>query len=204
MNSATLVPEPPALLIDVPPKCNTVIIYEDADAGRRARRFSDNLLRETRDACHFGRNLWSFDVLAITNIRNVAASAAQGADLVILSASGQYRLSPHVEQWLDLWIWLIDGNKPTLLSLFENAHGGCAQGINRSLRTRTGDKQVEFFPHTTLEPDTCFVRTAREHFPGSSRWHFNPARTAGTCALAAQSAREHLGFVAGTPMRRFS
>ena len=104
MNTATLIPESPALLIDAPPKFNIVIIYEDADAGRRARRFSDTLLHETRDECHCVRNL-------------------------------------------------------------------CAE---------------------------------REHLAGSSRWHFNPARTAGAGAMAAQPGREHPGCVAGTPMGRFS
>ncbi|MDR3406250.1 MAG: hypothetical protein P4L99_27450 [Chthoniobacter sp.] len=204
MNTATLIPESPALLIDAPPKFNIVIIYEDADAGRRARRFSDTLLREMRDECHCVRNLWSFDVLDMTNIRNAAASAAQAADLVILSASGQRELPPHLEGWLDLWVWLIDGNKPALVGLFENADGGCAQGMRRSLRARTVGKKLEFFPHTTFEPEASFVCAEREHLAGSSRWHFNPARTAGAGAMAAQPGREHPGCVAGTPMGRFS
>jgi len=39
--------------------------------------------------CNFNQNLWSFDVPAIPEIRNIAASASAVANIVILSMSGK-------------------------------------------------------------------------------------------------------------------
>ena len=170
MNTATFPPESRAFLAGAPPEFNIVIIYEDADAGRRAKRFSDRLLREIGDQFRCVRNLWSFDVLAITDVRNAAAGIARTADLVVVSASGERELAPQAEEWLDLWGWLIDGSTPALVALFENAEGEFTRQIRSVLSALARDKRLEFFPHPTSKPSAGFVNTELERLAGSSRW----------------------------------
>jgi len=150
MNNARLTPESRPPIAGGLRKFNIVIIYEDADAGRRAKHFSDSLLREIGHQFRCVQNLWSFDVLSITEVRNAAAGIARAADLVVLSASGEHELSPRVEKWLALWTWMIDGSTPALVGLFENAEGEFTQIITGRLSALARKERLEFFPHSTF------------------------------------------------------
>lgn len=204
MNTATFPPESRPLLAGIPPKLNVVMIYEDAEAGRRAKRFSDKLLHMIEPRCELVRNLWNFDVLAITNVRNAAAGIARVADLVIVSASGERELSPPVEGWLDLWVWLIDGTHPALVALFQNTNGCHAGGICESLRARARQKSIAFFSEPTSEPSAGLVRAGRDNVAGSSGWGSNDPRADGAGTMAAQPGPAYPGRVAGVPARRLS
>lgn len=201
METATLIPESRALLNDIRRVFNIVMIYEDADAGRRVKRFSDKLLYALGDEYHYQRNLWSFDVLAITNVRNAAAGVARAADVVIVSASGNHDLSIQVEKWLDLWAWLTNETNPALVALFENTDGRSAQEIRRRLRALTANKQLGFFPHTTFEPSANLLRTEREFLTGSRGCYSDRAATVDHGATAAQPRKEHLSCVGRTAER---
>jgi hypothetical protein len=52
--------------------------------------------------CNFSQNLWSFDVLAIPEIRNIAASASAVANIVILSMSGKKKLRLTAQRATDI------------------------------------------------------------------------------------------------------
>jgi hypothetical protein len=125
------------------------MLYEDADAGRYAKRFSDKVMEEIGDEGECVRNLWSFDVLGITEVRNAAAGAARNADLVIISASGKCALSREVEEWLELWAWLIDRAHPTLVALSREPTGSYAASIHDRLRRLAREKGVRFIPQST-------------------------------------------------------
>lgn len=204
MNTATMPPESRALLNGIPPELNIVMLYEDADAGRCAKRFSDKLLFEIGLQCECARNLWSFDVLAITNVRNAAAGIARSADLVIVSASGERELSPQVEKWLDMWVWLIDGGNPALVALFQNADGGYARKIRTDLRALAEKKRLPFFPQPTFEPSGDLVRTERENLAVPIRWHSNHAAADGEDAMVVPAGVENLGRVTTTGGRGLS
>ena len=75
--------------LDDRPKFKVVIIYEDDAAGKRAKYFYNKMIRELVDECDFSLELWNFQVLAISKIRNSAAQAAAQADFVILSMHGK-------------------------------------------------------------------------------------------------------------------
>jgi hypothetical protein len=49
------------------PKFNVVIIYQDSAAGKRAKHFYDQVIRELADECDFSLELWNFQVLAIAD-----------------------------------------------------------------------------------------------------------------------------------------
>jgi hypothetical protein len=202
MNTILPPPESPLLLTGAPPEFNIVVIYETANPGRHAKRFSDKLLSEIGDDCQCVRSLWSFDVLGITAVRNAAAGAARAADLLIVSTSGESELSPHVEKWLDLWVWLIDDASPALVALFQDRDGGCVRNIIINLRRLAGERGLEFFPHATFQPSASLVCSERQHLADSTPRHSNRAEPAGAGTTAAQSVTENPHCVAGTAGRR--
>ena len=127
------------------PNFNLTIIYESIEAGKRAKRFSDKLSAETAGDRPFELNLWNFGVLRIPEIRNTAASTAAIADVVILSMSGTIPLPAHALEWIEMWIWLIDGRRPAVVALFAD-HDREGAAIRAYLRRSAVSKKLDFFP----------------------------------------------------------
>lgn len=183
------------------PEFRIVIIYEDAAAGRQARQFSDRLLREAWEDCVGVRNLWTFDVLGIREVRNAAASAAAAADLVIVAAAGGRELSPEVEDWLELWAWLIDRADPAVVALVQQADGRAVRNIRARLRLIAKRKGLEFFAPTAGEPDRVIER---EYDLDAVRWPRRNASADGAVRMAAQPAGEPAGCVVGADEGRWA
>ena len=75
--------------LDDKSKFEAVVIYEDGSTGRRAKHFYDKFIHELEDECDFSLQLWSFQVLAIPEVRELAVESAAQADFVILSFARQ-------------------------------------------------------------------------------------------------------------------
>lgn len=163
MEATLICPEPQEPLSDGR-QFHIVMIYEDAHVGSRAQRFADKLLGEIRADCECVSDLWRFDVLALSEVRNAAVRAATAADLVIVSASGERDLPSAVADWLELWAWMIDGTRPALVALFQDSEGKCVRRIQTRLRAIAAKKDLEFFAQTTAEgcvAELADGRTAR-------------------------------------------
>ena len=98
------------------PVFKAVLIYEDIAAGVRARCFCEKLVR-TLDS-RLEEQMWNFDVLGIREIRNLAASTARKADAVIVSVSGNTELPDTIRDWLNMWLWILEEERPALVALF--------------------------------------------------------------------------------------
>ncbi len=122
-----------------------VIIYEDAAAGFHAKRVTDKLLHEIGKDCEPIRNFWNFDVLNIRDVRNASLSVAGAANLVIVSASGERELPAEVEEWLEMWSWLLNDSNGAVTALFNNAAGRGAASICRTLHRISAGRNVEVF-----------------------------------------------------------
>ena len=133
-------------------KFSVTIIYESVEAGKRAKRLSDQLVVKAAANGAFELNLWNFGVLGIPEVRNAAASSAALADLVILSMGGAVPLPKQAVEWVKMWTWLIDGHKPAVVALFAAQHPECA-AIGAYLRRSTVSKKLDFFP---VMPDAAF------------------------------------------------
>jgi hypothetical protein len=96
----------------------TVLIYENYAVGVRAQPFFQSL------AGGLGRTLkeqmWDFGVLGIRQVRNVAASAARRADAVAVVVSGQRDLPGTIRAWLDMWLWLLEDERPPFVALCDS------------------------------------------------------------------------------------
>lgn len=127
-----------------------VLIYENFAAGVCARWFCKRL------ACALDRPLeekmWNFDVLMIREVRNAAAGAARKSDLLIVSVSGRAELPCTIRAWFDMWLWLLDEDKPALVALFSSSALRNAAPIRAYLSTIARCNGIDFFPHEVTSP----------------------------------------------------
>ena len=133
------------------PTFKCVVIYEDFAAGKRGKHFYETLVAAMDGDCISTHNLWSFPVLAIAEMRNIAVTAAAAADIVIFALSGRDELPAAVKEWIEMWAWFIEDTHPALVSLFESPNGesGSIRGYLRSITAR---KHLDFFPDSASLP----------------------------------------------------
>jgi hypothetical protein len=136
--------------LDDKSKSKVVAIYEDGPTGRRAKHFYDKLIHELEDESAFSLQLWSFQVLAIPELRESAVESAAQADFVILSLHGKAGLPVDIREWIETWSKLIIGKGPALIALVDNSTTRC--GTNASalayLKGVAKRTEVDFFGHT--------------------------------------------------------
>ena len=101
------------------PKFKVVIIYEDGSTGKRAKLFYDKLIHQLEGEFVFSLQLWSFQVLAIPEIRKAAANSIAEADLVIFSLRGEAELPPRLRMWIETWPRQIFDRDPMLIALVD-------------------------------------------------------------------------------------
>jgi hypothetical protein len=128
-----------------------VAIYEDGATGRRAKRFYDKLIVELfEDECDFSLQFWSFQVLAIPELRKSAIESAAQADFVILSLHCKAGLPVHIKEWIETWSKLIIGKDLALIALVEKST--TRDGTNASalpyLKRLAKRTKVDFFGYT--------------------------------------------------------
>jgi hypothetical protein len=127
-----------------------VIIYEDFLTRRRAKLFYDKLIHELRNECVFSLQLWSFQVLAIPEIRESAAESITQADFVILSLHGKTRLPASVRQWIETWSRQIFDRGSALIALVDKSMARSGQNplTLAYLKGVAQTNRVAFFAHT--------------------------------------------------------
>ena len=136
--------------LDDKSKFKVVVIYEDVPAGRRAKNFYDKLVHELEDECAFSLQLWSFQVLAIPELRESAVESAVQADFVILSLHGKAGLPVDIREWIETWSKLIIGKGPPLIALVDKSttRGGTNASALAYLKSVAKRTEVDFFGHT--------------------------------------------------------
>ena len=139
-----------ALDLDDKSKFNVVVIYEDGPAGRRAKHFYDKLVHELEDECAFSLQLWSFQVLAIPELRESAIESAAQADFVILSLHGKAGIPVDIREWIETWSKLIIGKGSALIALVDKSttRGGTNASALAYLKGIAKRTEVDFFGHT--------------------------------------------------------
>ena len=82
----------------------TVIVYEDFETGKMAKKTCDFLSAQLGEECKVNIQMWKFDVLAITKLRELAAADAAAADMIIVASHGMDELPNEVKSWIELWL----------------------------------------------------------------------------------------------------
>jgi hypothetical protein len=136
--------------LDDKSKFKVVVIYEDGPAGRRAKHFYDKLIHELEEECAFSLQLWSFQVLAIPELRESAVESAAQADFVILSLHGKAGLPVDIREWIETWPKLIVGKGPALVALVDKSttRGGTNDSALAYLKGVAKRTEVDFFGYT--------------------------------------------------------
>jgi hypothetical protein len=131
------------------PKFKVVIIYEDGSTGRRAKFFYDKLIHELEDECVFSLQLWSFQVLAIPEIRKSAADSIAQADFVVFSLHGEAGLPARMRRWIETWPRQIFDRGPMLIALVDKSTARDGQNALTLayLRDVAQTNRVPFFGH---------------------------------------------------------
>jgi hypothetical protein len=136
--------------LDDKSKSEAVVIYEDGSTGRRAKHFYDKLIHELEDECDFSLQLWSFQVLAIPELRKSAIESAAQADFVILSLHGKAGLPIDIRELIETWSRLIIGKDLSLITLVDKST--MRDGTNASalvyLKRLAKRLKVDFFGYT--------------------------------------------------------
>ena len=122
----TIAPPPPTghKETEKEPIYSLVVIYESVESGKRANYFCESLMREMGDSTLFARDLWSFKVLDIPQVRSVAAEVAAVADVVILALDGNAQLPDGVKAWMEEWVSHVGDENPMLIALFGPSDDG--------------------------------------------------------------------------------
>ena len=102
-SSANYFIPPQASDLEESPVFNVVIVYEDFETGKNARRTYDFLAEQLGKDCRFATQMWKFDVLGIPKLREMAAKDASAADIVIVAYHGGTGLPQDVKAWLQMW-----------------------------------------------------------------------------------------------------
>jgi hypothetical protein len=86
------------------PNFNVIIVYEDFDSGKHAKRAYDILAKNLGKNCTCSNQMWKFDVLSAPKLREIAANDAAAADIALISVRGNCDLPAEVKSWLSLWL----------------------------------------------------------------------------------------------------
>ena len=135
---------------DDEPTFRVVIIYEDGSTGRRAKLFYERLVHELEDKCVFSLQLWSFQVLAIPEIRKSAADSIAQADFVIFSLHGEAGLPARMRSWIETWPRQIFDRDPMLIALVDKTTARDSRNALTLayLRDVAQTNRMLFFGHT--------------------------------------------------------
>jgi hypothetical protein len=98
------------------PTIRIVIIYENGGAALRAKTVLDAVADRFRDQFVFDIGLWSFDMLKLSRVRNIAMQEASESDLVFISIENDARIPAEVLYGITAWRPL-EGEHPSTVAL---------------------------------------------------------------------------------------
>jgi hypothetical protein len=81
---------------------NVVIVYEDFESGKNAKRTYDYLAAKLGAECEFKNQMWKYDILTLPKLREIALQDALEADVLLLSSRGG-STPVQVKNWLEEW-----------------------------------------------------------------------------------------------------
>ncbi len=129
--------------LETHPTFNVVIAYEDFETGKQAKRTYDFLCQNLAREYRLTNQMWKFDVLNIPKLRDIAASDAAGADIVIVACRGD-DLPDAVRAWLESWLPRAD-NALALVGLFASRELARSRGARNYLADVAQRGKMQFF-----------------------------------------------------------
>ncbi len=100
---------------------SALAVCEDSVTARRVVEFCRELSCELGSECKLSQQLWLFNELRITKLREIAAGEAAVAGMVILSAHDGQQLPAEVQGWLEMWVRLRPPDSGVLFVLLDSS-----------------------------------------------------------------------------------
>jgi hypothetical protein len=100
------------------PVFSVVIAYEDSMTGKQAKRAYEFLAANLSHEWQVTRQMWKFEVLGIPELREMAATDAAMASLIIVSSRGDQELPADARAWIEKSLGY-KGDTVALVALFD-------------------------------------------------------------------------------------
>jgi hypothetical protein len=141
---------PPIGLSDRTPESllNIVIAYEHFESGKHAKQTCDVIAENLKYECRCNAQMWKFEVLSISKLREMAVADAREAHIIVVACQRNSKLPAHVVEWLTSGL-ARQGRAIALVALFQCPPSE-ASAVRHELATLAERAGVRFFVH--LEP----------------------------------------------------
>jgi hypothetical protein len=155
------------------PPIQVTAIYEDLEAGIRAKALMDCVQSGLDLPVRLKVDLWRFDWLNELSMRNMALNIAENSTLVLVSASTNNPFPVEMDRWMRAWMQSRQTQLSAIVLLAsQGTLAGAAHPLEDTLRRVAQQKQVdfycEFFKPSHVEPGQIFANRVRYDVPGSS------------------------------------
>jgi hypothetical protein len=146
MDSVATQPPADSSISETPPVFNVVLVFEDFNTGKRAKRAYDFLAANLTHEWQLISQMWKFEVLSIPELRELAAKDAAMANLIIVSSRGDRELPDPVKDWIEMWLGY-GGDAVALVALFDSPpeQARHARATQTYLERVARRGQMEFF-----------------------------------------------------------
>lgn len=186
-------------VVNRPPAIPVTALYEDLEAGVRAKALIDCVQSDLEVPAQCKIELWRFDWLGELSLGNMALSMARNSMLVLVSASSDNPPPAEMERWIQAWAQTRDEHLSALVLLAaEDRHRSAAHPLYDCLQKAAQRKGVEFMCEffDPVQPDRVPF-TTRQHGEyeevfrpsmAASRWQQGRSVTAAAFSRASGSA----------------
>jgi hypothetical protein len=123
---------------------NVVIMYEDFETGKRAKKGLDYVAEELGNDLEFRHSMWRLDILQDPKL-NVLAAALTEADLLIISLRGEGQLPSKIRALIDERLVQTVNHQCALVALFEGAAPATRSSVYACLATLAQQRGLDFF-----------------------------------------------------------
>lgn len=128
------------------PVIQVTAIYEDLEAGLRAKALMDCVQSGLDIPAQLKLDLWRFDWLNELSIRNMALNIARSSTLVVVSASTNDPFPIEMERWMRAWTQSREDELSAIVLVApEEAHSDRCHPLHESLQRVASHKRVEFY-----------------------------------------------------------
>jgi hypothetical protein len=125
-----------------------VILYQDADAGRRAIEVFRQLDAALSNEFRFTQTMWKFDLLRVATLAEIAASETAAADLIFVAPALDRQLPIEFKKWLETALASAKKGPGALVALFESSQdlGSREDSQTQKYLERVArDRKMDFF-----------------------------------------------------------
>jgi hypothetical protein len=158
-----------------------IVVCEDPQSAPRACAM---LKRVGRKAGPEGRLLyswWTFSVLASASLRQLAASEAAAADMVVIAAREGPGLPESVKDWISLWLATGEYHprRRALVALLDpdKKQNSASRGVLSDLKQLTEADEVDFFATGENVGWEAALARGSAPRPGNPSWHASGCAT---------------------------